>query len=244
MKKEQPKETPEPTPKTWVEETRDELFKLTETMRPPAWLDDDANAPAWVENATREFIKALFPLAADNIATINTPAALGGLLGHQIAAFNELTEGIEKAGGLPVGVVRVMMPRGGFKTEDVTACDAYVSALVETMKRAAGRAIEANYGECCEFFSAFAKGMTLGPKNTERTNTRLLLFLAMAWREIEKLPSVGEVYRTLSSTEGGKRLVGPLPRFEKLCFRIGLKLKGRGRPKSSTDARKIGQRRR
>jgi hypothetical protein len=55
--------------------------------------------------------------------------------------------------------------------------------------------------------------------------------MIMFWRPISKFESIAQVHQLLSTAAKPMGVVITLKRVEKLCQRIGLKFKGRGRPR-------------
>jgi hypothetical protein len=92
------------------------------------------------------------------------------------------------------------------------------------------------YPESSAFLEAFGKAYVIKPDDlaTERTmgvGERIAYVMIVFWREISKFESVAELHHLLSAATQPMGIVITLKRIEKLCQRIGLKYKGRGRPK-------------
>ena len=82
------------------------------------------------------------------------------------------------------------------------------------------------------------KGVVIKPDDlaTERrlgVNERITWVMFQFWKPISKFQSVAQLHRLLSAAAKPKGIEITLKRVEKLCQRIGLKFKGRGRPKGS-----------
>lgn len=92
------------------------------------------------------------------------------------------------------------------------------------------------YLESSMFLEAFGKANVIKPDDlaTERTigvGERIAYVMIMLWRPISKMESIAQIHQMLSKAAKPVGIVITLKRVEKLCQRIGLKFKGRGRPK-------------
>jgi len=92
------------------------------------------------------------------------------------------------------------------------------------------------YPESSAFLEAFGKANVIKPDDlaNERrigVGERIAYVMIMLWRPISKFESVAQLYQLLSAGARPMGIVITLKRVEKLCQRIGLKFKGRGRPK-------------
>jgi hypothetical protein len=92
------------------------------------------------------------------------------------------------------------------------------------------------YPESSAFLEAFGKANVIKPDDlaTETTmgvGERIAYVMILLWRPISKFESVAQLHQLLSTAAKSKGIVITLKRIEKLCQRIGLKFKGRGRPK-------------
>jgi hypothetical protein len=89
--------------------------------------------------------------------------------------------------------------------------------------------------DAASFFAGKSQGI-LGPSGAddgslhETSATKIYLLLILAWPTVSELPSVSVLHDWLKSRLG-PRVVGEKRRVEKLCERMGLRLRGRGRPK-------------
>jgi len=103
---------------------------------------------------------------------------------------------------------------------------------------------ERPYPESAAFLEAFGKAAVIKPDElaTERTvgvSERIAFVMFLFWRQISRFSSVGELHRFLSLAAAPMGIVISLKRVEKLCQRIGLKFKGRGRPKKGQIQTKV-----
>jgi hypothetical protein len=111
---------------------------------------------------------------------------------------------------------------------------AFIGFIGETLGSACGRP----YAEAVEFIQAFGVSMVIQPTDleTERTvgvSEKIAFAIILEWRAISKLQSVGQLHKILAEALKPQGIVVTLKRVEKLCQRIGLRFKGRGRPKNS-----------
>jgi hypothetical protein len=95
---------------------------------------------------------------------------------------------------------------------------------------------ERPYPESSAFLKAFGKANVLEPDelSTEKkmgVGERIAYVMILYWRPISKFESVAQLHQLLSTAAKSMGIVITLKRVEKLCQRIGLKFKGRGRPK-------------
>ncbi|EDY21115.1 hypothetical protein CfE428DRAFT_1408 [Chthoniobacter flavus Ellin428] len=225
----------------WYQRCFEELGVLPENLPEPQWLEGEW--PEWVARASREVMSAFLPIAELGSELKATPRMLGGILGHQIAAFNALVEPTSNSEKITMGMSILLQPAGGFPATYGDILGDYAEQLADAMKRACAYAIDADYAECSEFFSAFSQGMKQSPSASERTNTRILLALMVGWRVYGRFESVRAVHEAFCKAMG-PNLAGNFKRFEKLCQRIGFKLRNRGRPNGSVKKRKFRHRKR
>ena len=102
-------------------------------------------------------------------------------------------------------------------------------------------AIEARsrpYPEASAFAEGFGKGNVIKPNDLASegkigVGERIAWVMNMFWPAISKFESVAELHKLLSAAAKPMGIEITLKRIEKLCQRIGLKFKGRGRPKKS-----------
>jgi hypothetical protein len=92
------------------------------------------------------------------------------------------------------------------------------------------------YPESSAFLEAFGKANVINPDDlaTERTmgvGDKIAYVMIAFWQPIAKFQSVAQVHQFVSAAAKPAGIVITLKRVEKLCQRIGLKFKGRGRPK-------------
>jgi hypothetical protein len=92
------------------------------------------------------------------------------------------------------------------------------------------------YKSSSAFLLAFAKSNRIEPDDlaTERAMGvgEIIAFVMISfWKHVEKFQSVAQLHRFLQAACKPSGIVITLKRVEKLCQRIGLRFKGRGRPR-------------
>ena len=227
--------------KPWYEVSFENLNEGFSPALEPHWAADEW--PEWVANALREVMKTMMPVAQLRDGMKTTPRMLGGILGHQIAAWNEMGAMVSQSDTSQKAAAAMLIPATGFPQNYAEMLIGFGNNLTETMKRICGLAIEADYAECVEFFEAFTRGMKTAPSTLLRTNTGILLVMAVLWKKVESFESVRELHGWLSSVMS-PQLVGSLKRIEKMCQRIGFRVRGKGRPKKAERTAKFRQRKR
>ena len=106
----------------------------------------------------------------------------------------------------------------------------------EDMQAVSVKLNELPYSQAVQFADGQSKGM-LGPSGradgelAETDATKIYLLLMIFWETIITFQSVAVLHRFLVLLLGRNR-VGEKERIGKICERIGLKLRGRGRPKN------------
>ena len=106
------------------------------------------------------------------------------------------------------------------------------------MKDTLASVCERPYVEASAFFEAFGKAVVMKPDEllTERTmgvGEKICWTMFVMWPDIERLESVAQLYRVFEQALKPHGIVVKYKRMEKLCQRIKLRFKGRGRPPGS-----------
>lgn len=106
------------------------------------------------------------------------------------------------------------------------------------MKETLASVCERPYLEASAFFEAFGKAVVIKPDEllTERTmgvGDKICWIMFVRWQEIERLESVAQLHRVFEQALKPHGIVVKYKRIEKLCQRIKLRFKGRGRPPGS-----------
>ena len=101
---------------------------------------------------------------------------------------------------------------------------------------------EGSQAEQIQFFDGLSAGRK-GPSGTsngmlaETDASDIYLLLILHWRRIFNFSSMTELHRFLTCCLGRNR-VGDKKRVEQLCARVGLRFRGRGRPRKTLMARR------
>jgi hypothetical protein len=214
----------------------------TEKLNPdPLGLDE---APTWVERAFAEVIKVIVPGRKLPMAGEWDLELIGGLLGRVQAfgkMFNgEIPVGPEMQAGKEwlekVAVSQPWPPEIKAKA-NVLARD-FEGRLEATQKGIpdfVNAALESSHEDALKIQSGLLRGMNLVPDEltpgqTFQRHTLTFLVLATQWRRFSKCRSVGQIYKILCK-EIGENRIGSLKTFEeRVAKKIGLKVRGRGRP--------------
>jgi len=199
------------------------------------------DAPEWVFNACAECAKVILPSGLPPVEKWNAEF-LGEFLGRFVALEKLL------AGEVPLG------PETQADLEKLKATAAAqplpknskaIQKDVETRFKATHEAIplvtamagNSSYGDMLDFQRGCMRGIEIKPEELAtsrvfRRHTRTFWVLALYWPHWIKCKSVREVYRHLCNAVG-ERKIGTFKTFEThVAKKIGLKLRGRGRPKS------------
>lgn len=226
--------------RTWVE-------SMLETWADAAGKNDCDmlgidEAPEWVFNALIECSKIVFPgglpprkkwdaeFLGIFLGRIN---ALGRLLGGEVPLGPETKADMEKITAL----VKNQPPPKNLKamTKDVATC------FDETRKAisiATAKASYLGYAEERDFHKGLQRGIQIGPdelatSGTFQRHTRTFWILALYWRWWVRCRSVREIYDHLCKAVGEEK-IGSFKTFENhVAKKIGLKIRGRGRPRAA-----------
>jgi hypothetical protein len=239
--KNKPRKTKSKAPKgNWVEDVLETWADAAGiNHEDPMKLDD---APKWVLNAYIEGLKVVFPCGLPPREKWNAEFA-GCFLGR-MHALERLY-----AGEVPLGpeteadlervksVVEKQAPPKNFNAfwrKFERNMKAHFKATREVIPAATAIAGASTYADTRDFQKGLMRGMEIKPDDlaTSRTfqaNTRTYWVLALMWRTWVKCKSLREVHRHLCKAVGEQK-IGNFKKFEKLCGKIGFKLKGRGRP--------------
>lgn len=239
--KKQPRKTRAKAPKgNWVENVLETWADAAgRNNGDPMKLDD---APEWVLNAYVEGLKVIFP---------------GGLPPREkwdaefVGSFLGRMNGLERlyAGEVPLGpeteadlekvksVAEKQPPPKNFQTfwtKFERNMKTHFKATREAIPVATAAAGASTYDDAVGFQKGLMRGMEIKPddlatSHTFQANTRTYWVLALMWRTWVKCKSLREVHRHLCKAVGEQK-IGNFKKFEKLCRKIGFRIKGRGRP--------------
>jgi hypothetical protein len=228
-------------PASWKREMCKLLERLEDSVPMPPWAV--GAFPVWVERAMREFLKTLIPDAKFKAHPEWTPRELGALVGTKIGMFQWLLDpnGFAKSQAAAVmdRAVAAMTQQQAQELEAVNK--PYEEGMAKQLANREKIASEclaligtATVQEQAEFLDAYRTAMLRAEKGFDvgsfgTTATPVYVLLILSWQSVERLPSIGALHKACQARLGRDR-VGSLKTFEKLCQRIGLKIRGRGRP--------------
>jgi len=196
-------------------------------------------APEWVLNAYVECLSVVFPSGMPSPEKWD--ARFTGEFFGRCYAFEKLFSGEVALGPEITAELNEILARAKAapKPQNLKLIEKDVAAKFEATRNvlpfASAAATACSYKDAIEFQSGLARGMNIEPEELAssrslRRHTRTYWVLASMWRVWVKCKSLREVYGYLCQAVGEQR-VGSFKTFEKLCKKIGFKLRGRGRPK-------------
>ena len=204
-----------------------------------------AHAPSWVREAGERMARPLLP--RDISETDPTPAQLAKLLGwlDSVTAIvtGEVRVSPELEAKLEVALAAWWESLPVHRRPTVRDIQRNHRALCRTrshIRRLVRRALSAAqlrpFVEAQAFHQAYAAGVaSVTPEQLfddahYSRNQKVLFTLQFLWPVVSKFNSVGELHRELARVLGEPK-VGDLKSFQKLAGDIGLRLRGRGRPR-------------
>jgi hypothetical protein len=202
----------------------------------PLGLND---APQWVFNAWTECCKIVFPSGLPPVEKWDAKF-LGELLGRFKGLLHLLNGEVPLGAESQAELEKIKAAASKLPTlknakalkKDI---ETKIKATFETIPLATAAATSASYHDTVNFQKGMARGLEIKPDElaTSRTfqrHTRTFYVLALFWRFWVTCKSLREVHRHLCNAVGEKK-VGSFKTFEKhVAKKIGLKLRGRGRP--------------
>lgn len=229
-------------PLGWKERILAAFDRLEAPIPEPDFMQGDL--PEWAQKAMREVLKALVPEAGFKLSAEVYPSELGALFGAKLGHLHW----IEDENGFAKSDTAAKLEAFAATQEPTSSeeCDqlgkkidaifeGYVAAMIEVKSEVLDAAASAKHSEQKEFFDAYTKALGRTEKGTELQNigttaTPIYILLIFLWRHVEKMPSIPVVHQVCIASLGAAR-VGELKTFQKLCQRIGLKLRAPGRPR-------------
>ena len=198
--------------------------------------------PDWVVNVLLQLAKVYFPGVKIEKRTRCTSFVMGAIMGHGMAMAKQMTPDrlaiLHKlaTGGKATpftAAEEVQARKGGQAMFGET-----VPAILTAGKEALAGAVDLPPDEMAEFM----RGVDMGVKGASFESfkahfdftTAVYVILLNNWPAVEKLGSVRELRNWLLERLPESQ-VGSESRIKRLCSRVGLKLRGRGRP------RKVGK---
>ena len=218
----------------------DKLNKIKGMKKVVPALGVTATPPDWVVNVLLQVAKVYFPGVKIDKTTRCTALVMGAIMGHEMAMAKQMT---------PDRVAILHKMATGGKVTPFTGAEKFearnrgqamfvetVPAILTAGKEALAGAVNLPPDEMAEFM----RGVDVGVKGASFESfkahydftTSVYMILLSNWPAIEKLGSVTELRNWLL-----ERLpeinVGSESRIKKLCSRVGLKLRDRGRPRKA-----------
>jgi len=230
----------------WIRSILDK-YDDAEKLRPKLpGLDEEW--PDWVNNLYHILMGASHPGLRIKQAKQWTAKDLGAFLGRQSALeallWGEvpLSAQVQKeTADAFVAMQKTLAPNSGptlssaikkYKKDLVKWRPVFKKFIDEAVTSARARP----YTESTAFLSAFGKAVVIKPNDlaVERTigvGERIAWVMVSMWRTFERFETVAQLHFVLAAAAKRHGVIITLKRVEKLCSRIGLKFKGRGRPK-------------
>ncbi len=244
---------PTPPESTWYER----IFERLDAGPMPANLSAFCDAdyvPAWVRNVLQELLQQSHPAISLKKFGAVTPEKLGILLGQQCANAFAMGENFSQPQADPKAVEAAMerlkqnqhLPAvnrllGALRL--LEGLGSHLSARIQWLEMLSNDACkealaQSSHEEASAFFRGFSKGIArkgmdkFSPVRST-TATEIYQKLFCCWGEVSQLKSVSELRSLLIQTGVKEQMLRDPKRLEKICERIGLKLRGRGRPRKS-----------
>ena len=221
---------------SWVKEALNKLESLED--HPAQELFLPKGAPDWLDNIYLEFSKLVYPGKPFSKRKKEwSPTDLGAFLGRHYA-MGALVEGQIPLG--PKTEAELAQPKiAALAHSLLEGANAQRGSFLSLVSEVCATALQRPHAEALAFFKAFARGAEIKPDAfaSEYRLTRTIRIYAVLWTiwpviqmRPDLVPSVGALYRLLLRGIPEKDL-GDFKNFEQLCRKIGLKLRGRGRPR-------------
>ena len=236
---------------TWYERVFDTL-DFSQVARDAGLLDIETG-PAWVLNVARELVQQAMPAVnirtPKGITAREVGRAAGQIcanvyaLGETMSPASEAFKKVQAFAAISGQYRRVPVVQSARKSMlqgyDLLAVVAAIAQRIETTVIKAFKAAldQDSRVEAAEFFRGFAEGickpgMTAEPSLVGATTaTPIYGRLLVHHTEIEQLKSVRDLRAFLLVRGLSEQVLGDPKRLEKLCERIGLSFRKRGRPK-------------
>jgi hypothetical protein len=181
--------------------------------------------PEYLRNAAVQVSKAFAPSMQMHPGMAFGPKAVGGLLGHKVAAVKPFSEGLKLLQKSTTGIPEKLLHEFG-EMEGYLGAD-YYRAVMRTMRRCIAIASQQPFEEMKQFFAGFEKAIakgTITPQGQLAGATLATQFhcVLLMWGPSmkEKIKSMGELHAAFVRIWGP--LAGDKKNTEKRCQRIGL----------------------
>lgn len=206
----------------------------------PLGLD---SAPLWVEKAWMEVLKVVMPsnpmpssgkvdveLIGEYFGRLQ---AFAKLYSGEIPMESEVQAELERA-----EKVMASQPQSPDKKKRQKLAEKDLQVRMKAVQKGIPNLMDAvmasSHEDALKFQKGLLRGMTLKQEdlitaNVFERHTQTLVVLATYWRSIINCKSLREVHGHLCKAFGEQK-IGNFKTFEKLCAKIGLSIRGRGRP--------------
>lgn len=241
----------------WCEQIYAQLEAMADSS--PFW--NPSALPGWVQRVQVELMQQVFPASPLKKLKRATPRSIGLYLGQQCAncyAIGELLDVLPERIPEVEAMLSKLKPQQHLKPVESLLRVAEVGAFgfqemvrsysgfEATVHRAFKEALDQpSREEAAAFFSGFAAGISrpgLVKGNTESgeagiqaakptSATAVYQRMFFQWREVEKLKTLEELREFLVASGLPANMVGDEERLARLCGRIGLAFRKRGRPR-------------
>ena len=233
------------TEKTWVRQIL-EKYDAIEQRQPKTFDLAVSEWPRWVFNLWPTLFDISHPglnfrsvkkwTAKDLGQFLGRQSALEGLLWDEVPLSPKVREEKERWIDSQTDKLHSSPNLAVALTKDIIGLQKWRPVFKNFIDETLASARTRPYLESSTFLEAFGKANVIKPEDlaTERTvgvGERIAYVMIMLWRPISKMESVAQIHKILSKAAKPMGIVITLKRVEKLCQRIGLKFKGRGRPK-------------
>lgn len=240
-------------PSTWPSWVMESIEQLAAAEKPASYLIPD-DAPEWVHFLEKELVKVMFPSVKESACTDSGPRLLGKLVKDHDALLND-EHGIEMMVGNALQSLEMLHDRWRKKLSkkaykrlmdkakkyepDVEHFFEVLECLIqkkrECVKAVIQSASEQPYDERRAFFDGYStEGAVVvdehGKLAHDRLTTSVYFLMLVFWRYVREFPSTAVLHEWLTKLLG-PGVTGDLSRIRKICTRINLKLRPRGRPR-------------
>ena len=241
-------------PETWppwvVKAARD-----LEATEKPLMYFAPVEAPAWVATVAGELIRVMNPTLTIEHYQRSGPRFLGELVGHQealITGDEGIVRRLEKAAEIMEALDKLLQAKLSKKAYDriveegkkyegdidrfCAGFEDVLTAKAECIKAVVNVANRQRLNEKIDFFGGYAHALATplfnesGRLAHEKLTTNIYLLMCIFWKYVRKMPSTAVLHGWLTRLLGNQA-VGDLDRVRKICFRIKLRLRPRGRPR-------------
>lgn len=231
--------------KIWVRQIL-EKYDAIEQRQPKTFNLDVIEWPRWVFNLWPTLFTISHPglnfrrvkkwTAKDLGQFLGRQSALEGLLWDEVPLSPRVREEKKRWLDSQADKLRSSPKLAVALTKDVVGLQKWRPVFKNFIDEVLASARTRPYPESSAFLEAFGKANVIEPDElaTERkmgVGERIAYVMIMFWRPISKFESIAQVHQLLSTAAKPMGVVITLKRVEKLCQRIGLKFKGRGRPR-------------